>query len=243
MKERFEAYKNHIDIEVGDILFNLHMKETFKVCRFIIYFQLVLCIVSVICWLLFKNSYVSKVCSVTNIVLCIVTAYTCWVGTNEWRTAKNKYKKISALLSLIVDDMEDNDRDINISALLGLNIPTQNEDEYKYLKFWYSNIGRFELCGKYKDIEDKQYQVGDIVLNQALGDIWLVEKLNDKEIAEYKVDNKYVLSLYGNRDVDCISIDEPYGFKIICRTDDYDYIKYIQLFKDMFTIYSRDERK
>lgn len=75
----------------------------------------------------------------------------------------------------------------------------------------------------YVDSEGNVYHEGDIAFNPFFGDYWLVEKYSEKEQVDYDTSCPLCLSLYGDKDVYNMDIDEPSGFKIIKRIGDTDY--------------------
>lgn len=77
----------------------------------------------------------------------------------------------------------------------------------------------------YRDVEENEYQIGDIVVNPFFGDYWIVGKYSENpDIANYEEDCPYYLAQYGDPDLYFIDLDEPAGFKIIERkgTDRYE---------------------
>lgn len=77
----------------------------------------------------------------------------------------------------------------------------------------------------YRDVEGKEYQVGDIVVNPFFGDYWIVGKYSDNEnLKQYEEDCPYYLCQYGDPDLYFMDLNEPAGFKIEERkgTDRYE---------------------
>lgn len=70
-----------------------------------------------------------------------------------------------------------------------------------------------EKCNGFFDSKNSQYYVGDIVLNPAFNDLWLVEKDN----------NSYIFTLFGNKDNYYMPLDEPLGFIIMSHEGDKTY--------------------
>jgi len=70
----------------------------------------------------------------------------------------------------------------------------------------------------YRDAEEKEYQVGDIVVNPFFGDYWIVGKYADDEnMKQYEDECPYYLCQYGDPDLYFMDLDEPAGFKIVER--------------------------
>lgn len=70
----------------------------------------------------------------------------------------------------------------------------------------------------YRDAEEKEYQVGDIVVNPFFGDYWIVCKYaEDENMKQYEDECPYYLCQYGDPDLYFMDLDEPAGFKIVER--------------------------
>lgn len=76
-----------------------------------------------------------------------------------------------------------------------------------------------EIYTGYKDMDGREYKVGDIVLNTFFGDYWVVakNKKNEREDCEYR------LLLYNNEKEYYMDLNEPSKFKIIASKGEKEY--------------------
>ena len=76
-----------------------------------------------------------------------------------------------------------------------------------------------EIYTGYKDMDGREYKVGDIVLNTFFGDYWVVAKnrKNEREDCEYR------LLLYNNEKEYYMDLNEPSKFKIIASKGEKEY--------------------
>lgn len=76
-----------------------------------------------------------------------------------------------------------------------------------------------EIYTGYKDMDGREYKVGDIVLNTFFGDYWVVAKnrKNEREDCEYR------LLLYNNEKDYYMDLNEPSKFKIIASKGEKEY--------------------
>lgn len=76
-----------------------------------------------------------------------------------------------------------------------------------------------EICTGYKDMDGREYKVGDVVLNTFFGDYWVVakNKKNEREDCEYR------LLLYNNEKEYYMDLNEPSKFKIIASKGEKEY--------------------
>lgn len=75
-----------------------------------------------------------------------------------------------------------------------------------------------EIYTGYKDMDGREYKVGDIVLNTFFGDYWVVAKnrKNEREDCEYRL-------LYNNEKEYYMDLNEPSKFKIIASKGEKEY--------------------
>ena len=64
---------------------------------------------------------------------------------------------------------------------------------------------------EFKDMNNREYKIGDIVLNHFFGDYWTVKKYDKDQ----EVDCLYYLSLYDNDDYYTTDLDTVDSFEII----------------------------
>lgn len=76
-----------------------------------------------------------------------------------------------------------------------------------------------EIYTGYKDMDGREYKVGDIVLNTFFGDYWVVAKNRKSE----REDCEYRLLLYNNEKEYYMDLDEPCKFKIIASKGEKEY--------------------
>lgn len=76
-----------------------------------------------------------------------------------------------------------------------------------------------EICTGYKDMDGREYKVGDIVLNTFFEDYWVVAK-NKKNESE---DCKYRLLLYNDTKDYYMDLDEPSKFRIVASKGESEY--------------------
>lgn len=76
-----------------------------------------------------------------------------------------------------------------------------------------------EIYTGYKDMDGREYKVGDIVLNIFFGDYWVVAK-NRKNESE---DCKYRLLLYNDTKDYYMDLDEPSKFRIVASKGESEY--------------------
>lgn len=76
-----------------------------------------------------------------------------------------------------------------------------------------------EIYTGYKDMDGREYKVGDIVLNTFFGDYWVVakNKKNEREDCEYR------LLLYNNEKEYYMDLNEPSKLKIIASKGEKEY--------------------
>lgn len=76
-----------------------------------------------------------------------------------------------------------------------------------------------EIYTGYKDMDGREYKVGDIVLNTFFGDYWVVAKnrKNEREDCEYR------LLLYNDTKEYYMDLNEPSKFKIIASKGEKEY--------------------
>lgn len=74
------------------------------------------------------------------------------------------------------------------------------------------------------DPNDKEYQVGDLVMNELFGDVWLVDYWQPEDNPEPD-DTEFCFVQYCMHDLTVIDIAEPEGFTIIARLGDDEYQK------------------
>lgn len=76
-----------------------------------------------------------------------------------------------------------------------------------------------EIYTGYKDMDGREYKVGDIVLNTFFGDYWVVAKnrKNEREDCEYR------LLLYNNEKEYYMDLDEPSKFRIVASKGESEY--------------------
>ena len=76
-----------------------------------------------------------------------------------------------------------------------------------------------EIYTGYKDMDGREYKVGDIVLNTFFGDYWVVakNKKNEREDCEYR------LLLYNNEKEYYMDLNESSKFKIIASKGEKEY--------------------
>lgn len=74
---------------------------------------------------------------------------------------------------------------------------------------------------KYVDKNNREYKLGDIVLNNLFGDYWTVGRYKDnKDISKYEEDCPFYLAQYDDVNSYFIDLDEPEGFEIIKSKED-----------------------
>ena len=76
-----------------------------------------------------------------------------------------------------------------------------------------------EIYTGYKDMDGREYKVGDIVLNTFFGDYWVVAKNRKNE----RQDCEYRLLLYNNEKEYYMDLNEPGKFKIIASKREKEY--------------------
>lgn len=76
-----------------------------------------------------------------------------------------------------------------------------------------------EIYTGYKDMDGREYKVGDIVLNTFFGDYWVVAKNRKNE----RQDCEYRLLLYNNEKDYYMDLNEPSKFKIIASRGEKEY--------------------
>ena len=76
-----------------------------------------------------------------------------------------------------------------------------------------------EIYTGYKDMDGREYKVGDIVLNTFFGDYWIVAKNRKNERQDYE----YRLLLYNNEKEYYMDLNEPSKFKIIASKGEKEY--------------------
>lgn len=76
-----------------------------------------------------------------------------------------------------------------------------------------------EIYTGYKDMDGREYKVGDIVLNTFFGDYWVVAKNRKNE----RQDCEYRLLLYNNEKDYYMDLNEPSKFKIIASKGEKEY--------------------
>ena len=76
-----------------------------------------------------------------------------------------------------------------------------------------------EIYTGYKDMDGREYKVGDIVLNTFFGDYWVVAKnrKNEREDCEYR------LLLYNNEKEYYMDLNEPSKFRIVASKGESEY--------------------
>ena len=236
MRDR-KFLKSTIGFEINDVIFKQHLTSQNTLNFFIISFQFLICIVGLVISAV-TSFNISKYTAVVNVVLCIVVVANNLINSKAWNVARKRQDKIIAMYDIVDDErLTDEDVHYHISKLKGYKIKHSDDRLEVLLDKWYSNMECQREKLIYKDINGVNYHIGDIVLNSFFGDVWLVEKLSNKDMKKFGFKIPYVFTQYGDENEYIMQIDEPSGFAIECTPDDmYEYAKYLSLFTKAYRI-------
>ena len=235
-----EFLKSMIGFEISDMNFKHHMDNMVKLDFVIVIMQLVFCFTSLLVSAL-TDYNIARYTAVLNIGLLMVVLLNNNISNIAWRKAKKKQDMIIAMGDII----DDNDLTIHLhfSNIKGYKVK-HFDKKFEYLvSRWYENLHtkkRKKL--KYKDVNSRNYHIGDIVFNPCFGDLWLVVKLSEEEMKEFSFTIPYALALYGNIDRYVMEIDGPSDFEIVYTPEDdlYAYIKILVMFGKEYKEYEKE---
>jgi len=238
-----EFLKSMIGFEISDMNFRHHMDSTTTLNFAIIVIQLIACFIGLL-FSAFTDYNIARYTAVLNLGLLIIVLLNNKISNIAWRKAKRRQEMIIAMNDVLDDkDLTTEDIYLHFSNIKGYKIK-HTDDRLEYLvNTWYKNVHtkkREKL--KYKDANDKNYHVGDIVYNPCSGDLWLVEKLSEEDMKKFGFTIPYVLVLYGNDDEYIMEIDEPEGFKIEYTPESglYAYIRGLVIFSKAYKVHKQE---
>ena len=242
MKSNRGYFNDMLWFELSDISFNQHYKNKNMMNTVILSVQLLALIVGVVFGVVF-NVNPFKLLAVLNMIMLVFILANDYICDKTWEEAKARRDDLMAIANVIEDeDLDDEDIHLIISALKGYKVNHSDLILQKLVYKWLGNLRTDKRENThFKDCNGLEYYVGDIVLNNFLGDVWYVDKLSDLELKESGFTTPYVLKLNGSDEEYTMEVDEPSGFEVVCTTlDRREYIKCIVLFIKHYKAYKRE---
>ena len=252
MEDEKDLLKTKLEIAISDMIFNQHMNSQTFMNIILISTQFIALSASIISTICGVN--IGKYTAIYSLVICILVVLNNYVHESAWKKAKEAQKnKIDKMIDIMFSDDTDMEKLYNVNQLLGAKVLYDRPDfwdfvvnaeddvELNKLKFnWIRNARRSIPTGV-NDANGVEYCTGDIVYNSAFGDYWLVEEVDNETMKEYGADIPFIFSLYGNPDEYAMCIDEPEGFTIEARVNDFSYTNMLSRFVRIYKQHREEE--
>jgi len=252
MNDDINFLKTTLKIEISDMIFNHHMKSQNIINIVLICSQLVAMVIGIITTLCGVS--ISKYTAVYNLAVCLVVMLNIFVHNKTWNKAKSvQHDKIDKMIDVIMSNDTYAEKQYKLCKLRGLHVIYPKEDlidfleveeEDKYLnqlKINWVHNAKLNCSTGVNDARGYEYHTGDIVYNPAFGDYWLVEEIDNETMKEYGADIPFIFSLYGNPNEYAMCIDEPEGFTIEARVNDFSYTNMLSRFVRIYKQHREEE--
>lgn len=252
MNDDINFLKTTLKIEISDMIFNHHMKSQNIINIVLICSQLVAMVIGIITTLCGVS--ISKYTAVYNLAVCLVVMLNIFVHNKTWNKAKSvQHDKIDKMIDVIMSNDTYAEKQYKLCKLRGLHVIYPKEDlidflevkeEDKYLnqlKINWVHNAKLNCSTGVNDARGYEYHTGDIVYNPAFGDYWLVEEVDNETMKEYGADIPFLFTLYGNPDEYAMCINEPEGFTIEARVNDFSYTNMLSRFVRIYKQHREEE--
>lgn len=233
-----------LKMEICDTIFNLHMEDQYKITSIVILVQLGCLFVSMI--LTMYGIKVGIYVAIYNVLLMFIVVINNNIHDRALKKArKRQSKRIDGLIDLLinVENLEDWQIQNKLIDILELDVPklvspkldnifNETDDDLKINKFKNTlkeNAYDRGLTG-FKDFNEQEYCVGDIVYNPHFENYWQVQRVLKDKFSYCGLTSPYVFVLCGDLNEYVIPIDDNKDFKIISKVDDVGYADIIREF-------------